>query len=116
MQGTEAFAMVSTVAIIAGTIYGLARAFFNRPSKRPLPVPHADPMLQDRLDRLESAIQAIAIETERIAEGQRFTTKLLSQHGSPAAQPSAQPAAIALPSFAAEALPASAAGQRSAAR
>lgn len=28
---------------------------------------------------MEQAIQAIAIETERIAEGQRFTTKLLAK-------------------------------------
>lgn len=94
MQGTEAFAMVSTVGIIAATVYGLARAFFNRPSKRALPAASLDPQLQDRLDRLESAIQAIAIETERIAEGQRFTTKLLAQHGasSPVSSPAAAPA------------------------
>lgn len=86
MQGTEAFAMVSTVAIFSATVYGLARAFFNRPSKRALPAASADPVLHERLDRLEGAIQAIAIETERIAEGQRFTTKLLSQgHAAPSA-------------------------------
>ncbi|MGI9089612.1 MAG: hypothetical protein ACR2GG_00755 [Gemmatimonadaceae bacterium] len=31
-----------------------------------------------RLDRIEQAIEAMATEVERIAEGQRFTTKLLS--------------------------------------
>lgn len=39
-----------------------------------------DPQLMDRLDRIENAVNAIAIETERIAEGQRFTTKLLSDN------------------------------------
>jgi hypothetical protein len=33
----------------------------------------------DRLERMEQAIDAIAVEVERIAEGQRFTTKLLSE-------------------------------------
>ena len=31
-----------------------------------------------RLERIEQAVDAIAVEIERISEGQRFTTKLLS--------------------------------------
>ena len=37
-----------------------------------------------RLERLESSVDAIAIEIERISEGQRFVTKLLAE-GQPAA-------------------------------
>ena len=33
----------------------------------------------DRLERMEQALDSIAIEVERITEGQRFTTKLLSE-------------------------------------
>jgi hypothetical protein len=33
----------------------------------------------DRLARLEQAVESIAIEVERISEGQRFTTKLLTE-------------------------------------
>ena len=106
MSGPEAFTMTTTVAIIGATIYGVARTFFNRPSKRALPTPSADPMLQDRFDRLEGAIQAIAIETERIAEGQRFTTKLLAQHGTPfMVSPANAPLSSAQASVAAPALP-----------
>jgi hypothetical protein len=32
-----------------------------------------------RLERIEHAVDAIAVEIERISEGQRFTTKLLSE-------------------------------------
>lgn len=32
-----------------------------------------------RLERIEHAIDAMSLEVERIAEGQRFTTKLLSE-------------------------------------
>jgi hypothetical protein len=32
-----------------------------------------------RLERIEHAVDAVAVEVERIAEGQRFTTKLLSE-------------------------------------
>jgi len=34
--------------------------------------------VSDRLERMEQAIDAIAVEVERIAEGQRFTSKLLA--------------------------------------
>lgn len=48
----------------------------------------------DRMTRLEQAVEAIALEVERISEGQRFTTKLLADRaaadGIPTA-PSAQP-------------------------
>jgi hypothetical protein len=33
---------------------------------------------EDRMARLEQAVEAIALEVERISEGQRFTTKLLA--------------------------------------
>ena len=32
-----------------------------------------------RLERIERAVEAVALEVERIAEGQRYTTKLLSE-------------------------------------
>jgi hypothetical protein len=32
-----------------------------------------------RLERMEQAIDSVAVEVERISEGQRFTTKLLSE-------------------------------------
>lgn len=36
----------------------------------------------ERLQRLEGAVDAIAVEIERISEGQRFVTKILTE-GSP---------------------------------
>jgi hypothetical protein len=40
-----------------------------------------------RLRRLEEAIEAISIEVERIGEGQRFATRLLSErHAEPLAR------------------------------
>ena len=35
--------------------------------------------IENRLARIEQAVDAIAVEAERISEGQRFTTKLLSE-------------------------------------
>ena len=51
----------------------------------------------DRLERLERGMEAIAIEIERVSEGQRFVTKLLSESATPMgvshriAQPEQQP-------------------------
>ena len=33
----------------------------------------------ERLERMEQSLDAVAVEVERISEGQRFTTKLLSE-------------------------------------
>ena len=45
--------------------------------------------LQGRLERMEQAIDSIAVEVERISEGQRFTTKLLER--APAGRPQQLP-------------------------
>lgn len=37
------------------------------------------PPEDDRLERLEQAVDAIAIEIERVSEAQRYTTKLLTE-------------------------------------
>lgn len=39
------------------------------------------PETDHRLERIEQAIDAMAVEVERIAEGQRFVTKLLADRG-----------------------------------
>lgn len=40
-----------------------------------------------RLQRIEQAVEAIAVEVERLSEGQRFTTKLLSERPARLKQP-----------------------------
>lgn len=51
-----------------------------------------------RLERLEHGMDAIAIEIERVSEGQRFVTKLLSEsHGAPAIPKRAGPQTILEP-------------------
>lgn len=66
----------------------LARALARRmESDRP----RLPPEVSARLERMEQAIDSIAVEVERISEGQRFTTKLLSERGAGAAEGSAVP-------------------------
>lgn len=69
--------MSSVVAIALGipVIRALSRRFLERPPVAPaLP-----PDVAGRLQRIEQAVDAISIEVERISEGQRFTTKLLTE-------------------------------------
>lgn len=80
-------AVVSVVficGVLAPIVYGLVRRL-TRKSTAPQPV--SDPVLNARMERLEHAVDAIAIEIERIAEGQRFVTKVLTQR--PAQSPAA---------------------------
>lgn len=84
-------AIVSIVFILAVLMpisVGLVRRF-ARDSTRPAS-PAADPLMNARMDRLEQAMDAIAIEIERISEGQRFVTKVLTERpAQSAAAPSA---------------------------
>ena len=41
------------------------------------------PEINARLERVENSIEAIAVEMERVGEGQRFVTKLLSERKLP---------------------------------
>ena len=56
----------------------IARAFARRSDRRAAAPPEADVETRARLERIEQAVDAIAVEVERISEGQRFTTKVMS--------------------------------------
>ena len=73
----------------------LARQLWIRGTRRPA----LDPENSPRLQRIEEAVEAIALEVERIGEAQRFTTKLLVERqpdavGPIAARPRREPGTI----------------------
>lgn len=69
--------VLSIIFVLFPLAIGVGRAIFKRSNKPAIP-PQALTETAERLERLESAVDAIAIEIERISEGQRFVTKLLS--------------------------------------
>ncbi len=73
-----AFAMVTVVSIGVPIARAWARRLERGPQRLDLP-----PETNARLERMEQAIDAIAVEVERISEGQRFTTKLLAERPTP---------------------------------
>lgn len=58
--------------------YPIARALARR-IDRDSARPKLPSEVTERLERMEQAIDSIAVEVERISEGQRFTTKLLAE-------------------------------------
>ena len=77
-MGERAVVTIVVMAIAFGSmmISSIAWAYLKRP--RPVDTSRLDEIAA-RLERLEQSVDAIAVETERISEGQRFTTKLLSE-------------------------------------
>jgi len=73
-----AISIVSIIFVLGPLAVGFARTLWKRPSQPALP-PAALTETAQRLERLEGAVDSIAIEIERISEGQRFVTKLLSE-------------------------------------
>jgi hypothetical protein len=71
---------VTFFASVAYSINAIARAAVAhrkeaaRVEREPVPT-----LTEARLARIEQAVDAIALEVERISEGQRFTTRLLSE-------------------------------------
>jgi len=80
-----AVATVVIVAIVAGTLYSLLKMYMRGGGGGRTP-PGDLKEIRDGLARMEQAIDAIAIEVERLSEGQRFTTKLLAEERGEAAQ------------------------------
>lgn len=74
--------MVSVIGIsvtVSTIVLAIARVVSSR---RRRDLPEATIVrLEERLERMEQAIDAMASEVERVAEGQRFTSRLLERHG-----------------------------------
>lgn len=75
--GTSLVAIIGTLGAFGAPV-ALMYMWLHRPAAQKQITAQTDPALEARLERIEVAVQAIALETERIAEGQRFTTKLLT--------------------------------------
>lgn len=90
MQGPEIlvplgfFSMVTVIAVGVPYVRALARRMDRDGAGSRMP---SD--VTARLERMEHAIDAIAVEVERISEGQRFTTQLLAERSEAAAVPGA---------------------------
>ncbi|HVS60464.1 MAG TPA: hypothetical protein VHE82_07210 [Gemmatimonadaceae bacterium] len=69
-------AFVTAIVLAVGV--PVARAYSRRMDAESRN-PQIPTEITSRLERMEQAIDSVALEVERISEGQRFTTKLLSE-------------------------------------
>jgi hypothetical protein len=83
---------IMAMAIVPITAIGwpLARAYARRMEQGNV-AGRVPSEVTARLERMEQAIDSIAVEVERISEGQRFTTKLLSERTAPSSEPGSAP-------------------------
>lgn len=72
--------VIAVIAIISGTAMAIVKMVLSHrarltggPARQELAA------IEERLTRIEQAVDAIAVETERISEAQRFTTRLLAE-------------------------------------
>ena len=78
---------ISVVSIVGATFVALpitialAKRIWRGGSRRAAAVA---PESAQRMERLEQAVDAIAIEIERVSEGQRYVTRLLTEGAAPA--------------------------------
>jgi hypothetical protein len=83
--------------VMAPIAVSVSRLIWKRGTARGQPVISTDS--SHRLERMEQAMDAIAIEVERVSEGQRFVTRLLSERNPGAlgvGQHSAEPVPVPL--------------------
>lgn len=87
LQEKIAIIAVSAIVFIGAPIaVAISRFVWKRTTTRV--VPAANPDDTKRLERVEQAVDTIAVELERMTEGQRYLTRLLAEKtGAPAAEP-----------------------------
>jgi hypothetical protein len=73
----NAISIVSILFIGAPLVITFCIRMLSRDRKRPPALP---PEAADRMARIETAVESIALEVERISEGQRFVTRLLNEN------------------------------------
>jgi hypothetical protein len=94
MQPTELLALISVMTAGTVSVAVICRTWLKFQTLKRQGTPGGlNAASEERLARIEHAVDAIAIEVERISEGQRFTTQLLSERSRPQALP--EPASLA---------------------
>ena len=80
---------ILSVFVLAPFAIAISRFIWKRATNAPRVSAATDAATQQRLEQLQQSVDAIAIEVERISEGQRFVTKVMSDRalGAGAAEP-----------------------------
>src|SRR5689334_5681696 len=77
---TTAISIIFIIFVLGPLAVSFGRLIWRRAAKPTLPPAWND--ASNRLERLEQAVDTIAVEMERVSEGQRFITKIMTQRDS----------------------------------
>lgn len=77
LDGGGTIAVAGSFTLLAIMLMGVLRALRRRPATAAVVTRDAES--ERRLERLEQGVEAIAVEIERISEGQRYITKLMTE-------------------------------------
>ena len=76
---TDWLPLIGVVMLAGTTIVSIAGAYaLGRSRRHELPKPQLENDLADRVDRVERLMETMAVEIERLGEGQRFMIKVMS--------------------------------------
>ncbi len=90
MNGQEMIVAVTSLGLVAYFVRAVTGLIGRKIDAHQRGSLHPD--TDQRMARIEQAVDAIALEVERISEGQRFTTRLLAERASVAPPlPSSKP-------------------------
>ncbi|MFI5233865.1 MAG: hypothetical protein ACHQSE_15310 [Gemmatimonadales bacterium] len=78
-----AISIIGMLTVLMPLSIAFGRLLLRRANRPPAPQIPKD--VSDRLERMEQGIEAVALEVERIGEGQRFVTQLMSDRAQRAA-------------------------------
>jgi chromosome segregation ATPase len=84
-ENVLALSIVFTLFVLFPIAITFARNLWKRGNRKTV-TERVSPETNERLERLEQGVEAIAIEIERVSEGQRFVTKLLAEGTGPTAR------------------------------
>jgi hypothetical protein len=78
MTASAAIALALVIFVLGPLAIATGVIAIRRATRKTIE-PQVPKVVSDRLDRIEQGIEAIAVEVERIGEGQRFVTQLLGE-------------------------------------
>ncbi len=78
-EGQIAITAIISIFVIFPIAIAIARVIWKKTSEPPRSKSLETDQVMRRLDALQSSVEAMAIEVERISEGQRFVTKIMSE-------------------------------------
>jgi hypothetical protein len=83
--------------VLSPLALSISRLLWKRGSRMATQAPGMRVESGERLERIEQGMDAIAIEVERVSEGQRFVTRLLSERGGLGLNAAQAPEAVCVP-------------------